>query len=332
MSLRTHMNFQKMIFKQMDFSETPLGPGSLWQNSAHPENGCCFVFHRTDAYVLTIGDYKIPKTFQLSFLNSGPILRFGSLYEGKTRFHVEGIQTRSSSPVNFIVKEENIQGVQYWQAGAHYKGVEIALSFDYVNAMKSLEPHTELLGRLPKNVTQNLLPSPVSAILSQLSSFQKLKTLTPLILEGMILQCLGFLSQAAARGYFSPAGEQPAIYIGKKKLTFTQQDFQAIEQVRQMILENPGADMTIAYLGHKVFLNEQKLKTGFNLCYHTTIGAFIRDCRMSLASELLIHTGAAIEEIAQTCGYGSSTGFIRAFRQKYQMTPLRFRQEKRSGA
>ena len=113
MSLKTHMNFQKMIFKQMDYTETPLGPGSLWQNSAHPENGCCFVYHRPDAYVLTIGDYKIPKTFHLSFHNAGPILRFGSFYEGKTRFHVEGVKTRSSSPVNFIVKEENIKGVQY---------------------------------------------------------------------------------------------------------------------------------------------------------------------------------------------------------------------------
>ena len=70
MSLKTHMNFQKMIFKQMDYTETPLGPGSLWQNSAHPENGCCFVYHRPDAYVLTIGDYKIPKTFHLSFHNA----------------------------------------------------------------------------------------------------------------------------------------------------------------------------------------------------------------------------------------------------------------------
>ena len=197
--------------------------------------------------------------------------------------------------------------------------------------MKSLEPHTELLGQLPDNVTQNLLPSPVSAILSQLSSFQELKNLTPLILEGMILQCLGFLSQAAAKGYFSPEGNRPVIYVGQRKLTFTQQDFQAIEQVRQMILKNPEANLTIAQLGHKVFLNEQKLQTGFHLCYHTTIGAFIKDCRMARASELLVHTSATIEEIARTCGYGSSTGFIRAFRQKYQITPLRFRQEKRSG-
>ena len=331
MSLKTHMNFQKMIFKQMYYTDTPLGPGSLWQNSAHPENGCCFVYHRPDAYVLTIGDYKIPKTFHLSFHNAGPILRFGSFYEGKTRFHVEGVKTRSSSPVNFIVKEENIKGVQYWQSGAHYKGIEIALSFDYISAVKSLEPHTELLGQLPDNVTQNLLPSPVSAILSQLSSFQELKNLTPLILEGMILQCLGFLSQAAAKGYFSPEGNRPVIYVGQRKLTFTQQDFQAIEQVRQMILKNPEANLTIAQLGHKVFLNEQKLKTGFHLCYHTTIGAFIKDCRMARASELLVHTSATIEEIARTCGYGSSTGFIRTFRQKYQITPLRFRQEKRSG-
>ena len=69
-----------------------------------------------------------------------------------------------------------------------------------------------------------------------------------------------------------------------------------------MILKNPEANLTIAQLGHKVFLNEQKLKTGFHLCYHTTIGAFIKDCRMARASELLVHTSATIEEIARTCG------------------------------
>ena len=140
--------------------------------------------------------------------------------------------------------------------------------------------------------------------------------------------CNALAAQAAAKGYFSPEGNRPVIYVGQRKLTFTQQDFQAIEQVRQMILKNPEANLTIAQLGHKVFLNEQKLKTGFHLCYHTTIGAFIKDCRMARASELLVHTSATIEEIARTCGYGSSTGFIRAFRQKYQITPLRFRQEK----
>ena len=67
-----------------------------------------------------------------------------------------------------------------------------------------------------------------------------------------------------------------------------------------MILKNPEANLTIAQLGHKVFLNEQKLKTGFHLCYHTTIGAFIKDCRMARASELLVHTSATIEEIVAT--------------------------------
>lgn len=156
------------------------------------------------------------------------------------------------------------------------------------------------------------------------------QTLSPLRLEGMVLQCLGELAEEAAEIYFSPQDRPLTLVLGKRRLSFSAADHQAIYQARRLITEHPEVNHTIASLSRQVYLNEQKLKAGFAFCYHTTIGAYLKDCRMARAAELLVNTNLSVHDIAHACGYGSNAGFSKAFRQKYALTPLRFRSQKRA--
>lgn len=106
-------------------------------------------------------------------------------------------------------------------------------------------------------------------------------------------------------------------------------DYQAILSAKQIITDHPERDLTIHSLSKEVFLNEQKLKLGFSLCYGVSIGAYLKSCRTTKASELLVHTDFSIEEVAHASGYTSSASFIKAFRQKYETTPLQFRTDAR---
>ena len=325
MSLATHIKYQQEIFQHLHFAAYPLEYGTLWSDHAHPEHGSCLVFGRPSMYALTIADYTVPAAFSANFAVRHPYLRFGSFRAGKTRYEIEGFRTSASLPSDYIVKESNISGQQSWRQGEHYKGVEIALSFAYLEKLKSVDQNILSLKDLPDNVTQTALPTKVVTLLQELSTLAAAQRLTPLELDGLLIKCLAALVTDMDKGYARNAPYASTVFLGKRKISFTLVDYRAILSARQIITNHPEKEITIRSLSKEVFLNEQKLKLGFALCYGISIGAYLKDCRMTKASELLVHTDQSVEEIAHAVGYSSSAGFIKAFRQKYQTTPLQFR-------
>lgn len=325
MSLMTHIKYQQEIFSRLHFAAYPLEYGTLWSDNTHPEYGSCLVYGRPGLYTLTIADYTVPASFTANFAVRHPYLRFGSFREGKTRYAIDGFRTTGSLPSDYIVKESNISGQQSWQQGQHYKGVEIALSFTYLEKLKGIDGSILSLKELPDNITQTALPAKVVTLLQELSTLAAAQRLTPLELDGLLVQCLAALVSDMDKGYTRNVPYAPTVFLGKRKISFTLLDYQAILAAKQIITDHPERDITIPALSKQVFLNEQKLKLGFSLCYGTPIGAYLKDCRMTKASELLVHTDLSIEEVAHATGYNSSASFIKAFRQKYKITPLKFR-------
>ena len=161
MSLATHLKYQQAVFHGLHFTPCTLEYGTLWSNAKHPERGSCLVCERPGFYTLTVADYTVASDFSVPFLIRQPFLRFGSFYEGHTSFEIEGFQTSTSLPSNYIVKEANISGRQNWHENEHYKGIEIALSFAYLEKIKSIDPKVLSLKDLPDNITQTALPAKV---------------------------------------------------------------------------------------------------------------------------------------------------------------------------
>jgi transcriptional regulator GlxA family with amidase domain len=58
-----------------------------------------------------------------------------------------------------------------------------------------------------------------------------------------------------------------------------------------------------------------------------TPNEYVKQYRLQVAARLLTDSNESITNIAQTCGFGTSSFFGKIFRGSYQMTPLEYRKK-----
>ena len=325
MSVHTHAEFQTAILKSMGFTEAQKENCTRWENKRRPQDGYFLQYERAGMYTLGVAAYTVPTPFSLEFALTEPVLRFGALTGGRTRFAIEGVRETSSAPAPFLVREERLRGQQFWNTGERYAGVEFTLRPAYLKRLRGLDPQAPAMADFAGNCTYHALPAGLITMLGQVRELALSESLTPLALEGALLGAMGELTTAVAGGNFRQREELPSAWLGARKLRFDAADLLAVQQARRLLAQNLAAPLTIPQLSKQVFLNEQKLKAGFSLCYHTTIGRFRKECRLSHAAELLTGTELLVREIAAAVGYESCATFIRTFRGVYHQTPETYR-------
>lgn len=323
--------FQHEFLRNLGFSPEEKKDCTCWHSPAHPERGSVLLYRRPELYTLTVADYTVSKEFSLPFISGNDQLRFGNFYDGQTHFHIEGIAARSTTPTSFLVRESRLHGRQFWNAGQHFRGVEFTVFPDYLKQLEAVDESTLALSRLPFNCSYHFLPPTVSAAMRQLARRAENGQLRLLSVESTLLQCIEDLCSALDAGaYKNHQIPVPTVRLGNHLLTFNSADLSSLQKARQILMDQPENPPTIAQLSKLVFLNEQKLKAGFPLIYHMTIGAFVREQRMSRAAALLTSSSLSVHEIAMKTGYASSSSFIKVFRETYQKTPLAFRKDQRA--
>lgn len=325
MSIHSHRDLQNNILQNLGFHSVKGNHCTRFANKSRPEDGIFVLYERPGLYSLAAADYTAATSFSLAFESEETVLRFGSFYDGKTLFEIEGITSHSSSPSSFLVREEKIKGRQFWNAGQHCRGIEFALFPAFLKQLKTIDPHASVLDSLSQNRTYHSLPPAVITIFHQLLPIIQTDSLTPLMLEGCLLQCMGILTESIRQGALRAPDVMPSVFLGRKKITFDEFDLSAVQQAKQILTENPANAPTISQLSKQVCLNEQKLKAGFSMCFHMTIGRYLKECRMAKAADLLTSTSLSVREIGLAVGYTSSAAFIKTFRQHYKMTPQKFR-------
>lgn len=96
-------------------------------------------------------------------------------------------------------------------------------------------------------------------------------------------------------------------------------------QLAHTIVKNSLVDPPkIKTLAQQIGLSEVKLKTGFKKMYNTSIYAFLIDCRMKKAIELLTQQHYSVKETAYSVGYSTPNAFSHAFYKKYGLYPTEF--------
>jgi len=83
-------------------------------------------------------------------------------------------------------------------------------------------------------------------------------------------------------------------------------------------------------LSEKIGYSSSYLRYVFQKEAHTTINQWIRDLRLQLAKNLILHTNYTVIEIASQCGFSDSNYFSTVFKEKYGLPPLTYRKTNRT--
>lgn len=325
--------FRNTLLDLLSFSPFPRENYILYKNEKKPENGYFLHYSRPGCYDFGIADYTIPKNFALSFHNPSTVMRFGTVYAGTTSYRLDGKDISSFSPSSFFVVEKGIKGQQAWKQGQHFHGVEITIYEDYISKiLKPYFPQCIDFDQFIYNYTYPYLPLDVVSIIEQLSHLAAEDSLTPLYLEGKIIECMALFTKEVTSSPENTFTNQ--VYYGNVKigsnrqLHLTASDIHAIQKAHLILTEQIVDPPTIESLSKQVLLNQQKLKAGFSFYYHMTIGAYTNTVRMMTAANLLATTELSVEEISHRTGYHYCSNFSKMFKKTFGKTPLEFRKSR----
>jgi len=151
------------------------------------------------------------------------------------------------------------------------------------------------------------IPGPFSGWLANrmLREFRSQDDVAPLAMEGVLLEMLAE-SARSEEGVGSPA---PAW----------------LRRVREVVDESYLSAPSLAELAAVGDVHPVHLSREFRKRYGITIGEYIRKRRIEHASGLLLKSGMAMADIADTCGFSDQSHFCALFKKYSGMTPAKFR-------
>ncbi len=132
----------------------------------------------------------------------------------------------------------------------------------------------------------------------------------PFLLGGKLLQLIYYLS-----------GDAAIRDAGVEKL------YPIAHQAKKFIEENYMHPLNSETVAKHVNLSESYLRGLYRRVYGCTVTGYLREVRLSAATQLLCAATMPISQIAQACGFGSVEYFNAAFRKVMGMTPGEYRRE-----
>jgi len=83
--------------------------------------------------------------------------------------------------------------------------------------------------------------------------------------------------------------------------------------------------LTVSHIATHLHLSPRHLARLFQQETGTSVIAFVYECRMNLASDLLIHSEFNIRKVGGLCGYASTSSFVKAFLRHFNVSPTEYR-------
>jgi len=102
------------------------------------------------------------------------------------------------------------------------------------------------------------------------------------------------------------------------------QDPQRLMRMLQYISEHYGEKITLQQLADAAHISSKECERCFRKQIRMSPFAYLMDYRLEKTRELLLREGS-ITEIGQRCGFGSTSYFVKCFREKFGLTPGAFR-------
>jgi AraC-like DNA-binding protein len=98
-------------------------------------------------------------------------------------------------------------------------------------------------------------------------------------------------------------------------------DLKAIEQARDILVQNLADPPSLTTLARMVGVNRNKLNAGFRQRFDASVGAYLNAARMVRARELLEQAGLSVTETAFEVGYEFPSNFSTAFKRHFGYAP-----------
>lgn len=99
------------------------------------------------------------------------------------------------------------------------------------------------------------------------------------------------------------------------------EDLERMQQVRDLLHNEPAETYSLVGLAHTVGTNEASLKKNFKAVYGTTVFGYLTARRMELAKQLLLEKELKVSAVAQEVGYKYASHFTAAFRKHFGILP-----------
>lgn len=100
-------------------------------------------------------------------------------------------------------------------------------------------------------------------------------------------------------------------------------------RMKHYIDQRVDSSFQIKDIAKHVGLSESRTIRLFKECYGMTIIQYTLNARLLMAEDRIKYSTMTLEQIAETCGFGSYTYFYRVFREKYGMAPSAYRERSR---
>lgn len=164
----------------------------------------------------------------------------------------------------------------------------------------------------------NMSISPeISGILQRLSHTAKSEFCDQLLLESKVIELLAL--QLSQFEQIQDHGLSAQLKQGEQE---------RMQEVREIVINNTGEQLSLRSLAHLVGTNEFNLKRDFKAAFGTTVYRYLNQYKMEQAKTLLIEKDMTIAEIALKIGYKHATHFTTAFKKYFGYLPNRIRSGK----
>lgn len=99
------------------------------------------------------------------------------------------------------------------------------------------------------------------------------------------------------------------------------EDINAIMLANQIIMERYTETLAVKQLASMVYINTDKLKTGYKEIYGITVHEAVITRKMEMAYQLILNKHASVKDASRSVGYSNQGHFIDLFRRYYGLTP-----------
>ncbi len=171
------------------------------------------------------------------------------------------------------------------------------------------EYENENLAFLRKN--NLIITSEMQLIISQIDDAFELDPTNSMYIEGKILELLSLQIKYCHSCY--DTSKMPSDELEKTR------------KAEYILTSNVSHPPSIPELASMVGLNAYKLKKAFKQDYGNTVYGHLLTYRMNRARHLLLNSELNILEIGLECGYEHSSHFCKAFKRKFGVTAMQFR-------